>query len=180
MRTTLAGLIVVSSVAVANATYVIKLKNGNEYVTNRYWQEDSQVLFDAEGGIFGVEKSFVAGIEKTEKLLRLVSVPRQDPSENKETGGIKETASKETASQESKKRERDPDDPVVAEFNRLKQQAEAIDSMLTSEIKALFSEIIAYKKKLSDRAFFKDYAKEFNDIHQISSVVEDALRERGR
>jgi hypothetical protein len=171
---------VITSVSIANATYVIKLKNGNEYLTNRYWQEDSQVMFDAEGGIFGIEKSFVTSIAKTDKVIKLASLAMRDPVDKTSTEGAKDSDGKDKAIQEPMKKERDPDDPVVGEFNRLKQKSAEIDSMLTSEISALFSEIIAYKKKLSNRAFFKNYAKEFNDIHQISSVVEDALRARSR
>src|SRR6185503_12748353 len=53
----------------ADAAYVITLKNGNEYVTARYWQEGGQVLFDTYGGIFGIEKAFVSKIESSERIV---------------------------------------------------------------------------------------------------------------
>ena len=51
----------------ANAAYVIKLKNGNEYVTNRYWQAGGQILFDTYGGSLGIDRSFVGKIEQSDR-----------------------------------------------------------------------------------------------------------------
>jgi len=46
IMTTCLGMII----DLASAAYVIKLKNGNEYITNRYWQDDKQVLFETYDG----------------------------------------------------------------------------------------------------------------------------------
>ena len=81
MRKFLAGFFVsaaLSGSSLAYATFVIKLKNGNEYITNRYWQDGGQILFDAEGGVFGIDKRFVKNIEKTEKVVRLASTAERD------------------------------------------------------------------------------------------------------
>ncbi|TMA94865.1 MAG: hypothetical protein E6J74_14000 [Deltaproteobacteria bacterium] len=56
---------------VADAAYIIKLKNGNEYITTRYWQEGRQVFFDTYDGVFGIERTFVTKIEKTDQIVRL-------------------------------------------------------------------------------------------------------------
>src|SRR5206468_11413726 len=55
------------------AAYVIKLGNGNEFVTGRYWHERTQVMFDVYGGVFGVDRSFVTTIEESNKPLKLIS-----------------------------------------------------------------------------------------------------------
>jgi len=60
----------------ANAAYVNQIKNGNEYVTNRYWQDDKQVLFETYDGIFGVDKTFVSKVEKSDKPIRLITTSK--------------------------------------------------------------------------------------------------------
>ena len=65
----------------ANAAFVIQLKNGNEFVTARHWQEGTQVMFDVYGGVLGVDRKFVAKIQRSDRPLQLDISPRQD--ENK-------------------------------------------------------------------------------------------------
>src|SRR3990172_7091002 len=128
-------ILCMNTVGGANAAYVIKLKNGNEYVTNRYWQEGGQILFDAEGGIFGVAQAFVNKIENTDKVIRVASAARQDPSDKFQTETAKETINKEANTQEPKKKPKEPDDPIVGELDRLKEKSKEVDGMLTSEIR---------------------------------------------
>ena len=53
--------------AVSNASYLIRLKNGGELATPRYWVEGKQVNFYYLGGIVGVEKDFINKIEKSDR-----------------------------------------------------------------------------------------------------------------
>jgi hypothetical protein len=178
----LCGLIVAAYsgwLSAAAAAYRIKLKNGNEYVTSRYWHDGSQVMFETYDGVFGIAKSFVTKIEKTDQIIRLATIgsdrdPEEkiqaDKSQNKESDEAKPAT-------ESKKRE--PDDPIVGEFNRLKEKSREVDGMLTDEIRDLLKEIKAFKDKMSRNSkLFVEYAREFNDIHQISSEVEAAFNAR--
>ena len=76
MRKVVIGFIMTTCLGIidlASAAYVIKLKNGNEYITNRYWQDDKQVLFETYDGIFGVDKTFVSKVEKSDKPIRLIT-----------------------------------------------------------------------------------------------------------
>ena len=163
----------------ADATFVIKLMNGNEYVTNRYWQVGTQILFDAEGGVFGVDKMFVHNIEKTDKVIRLATFATQDPSETPQTDAAKETQDKRTTNQEAKNKEREPNDPIVAEISRVTAKSKEVDGMLASEIRQLLDEITAFKNKiLKDSKLFIEYGREFNDLQKLGSVVETALKSR--
>jgi len=179
----LAGLFLVvsgSGLDVLDAAYLIKLKNGNEYVTERYWQEGSQILFDTDGGVFGVEKAFVAKIEKSLQTARIATAKDHDPaavgqanSENKDSAGIKPAAEPKI------EKKRDDKDPVLSEYNRLRDKSKEVDGMLTSEIRELLKEITAFKNKLSrDSKLFIEYGREFNDAHEIGDAVESALRSR--
>jgi hypothetical protein len=164
--------------SVADANYVIKLKNGKEYVTTRYWHEGGQVRFDTYGGIFGIERTFVSKIERTDQVIRLATIADRDPGEKIQADKSQNKESDEAKpATESKKRE--PDDPIVGEFNRLKEKSREVEGMLTDEIRDLLKEIKAFKDKMSrDSKLFVEYPREFNDIHQISSQVEAAFNAR--
>jgi hypothetical protein len=167
---------------VADAAYVIRLKNGNEYVTTRYWHEGNQVLFDTYGGIFGIDKGFVTKIEATEHVVKLATVSDRDPSERTQTESSKEgkeSATEKTSEQSTLKKEKGPDDPIVGELSRLKEKSKQVEGMLTGEIRELLSEITAFKNKIvKDSKLFVEYGREFNDLNEIGDAVEAALRSR--
>jgi hypothetical protein len=184
MRRVLCVLTAVATIEVsdAGAAYIIKLKNGNEYVTTRYWHEGGQVLFDTYGGTFGVAKAFVQKIEKGDQIVRPATASDRDPSEKpqRETSPENNPPAQEKGSDESApKKEVAADDPIVAEFNRLKERAKEVDGMLAGEIRELLTQITAFKNKLAkDSKLFVNYGREFNDLHELGNTVETALRER--
>jgi hypothetical protein len=169
----------INTISHTEAAFIIKLKNGNEYVTNRYWQDGSQVLFDAEGGVFGIEKGFVSKIEKADRVIRLATVAAQDPSERIQPDNGKLRDNEKAAPELKPVKERELADPIVAEFNRLKSRSAEVDGMLATEIRQLLDEVIAFKNKISkDSKLFIEYGREFNDVQEIASTVETALRSR--
>jgi hypothetical protein len=176
------GLIVAACTccfSVADAAYVIKLKNGNEYVTSRYWHEGGQVMFDSYDGVFGIAKSFVSKIEKTDQAIRLATIADRDLGEKFQSDKSQKDKESEEAKPATELKKRDPGDPTVAEFNRLKEKSKEVDGMLTEEIRNLLKEIKAFKNKMSDNSkLFVEYSREFNDIHEISSAVEAAFNAR--
>src|SRR5687768_9541600 len=173
------GLIVAACTGcfgVADAAYLIKLKNGNEYVTSRYWHDGGQVMFDTYDGVFGIAKSFVSKIEKTDQVIRLATI---DPGEKFQADKLQKDKESEEPKPATESKKREPDDPIVGEFNRLKEKSKEVDGMLTEEIRALLKEIKAFKNKMSDNSkLFVEYSREFNDIHEISSAVEAAFKAR--
>jgi hypothetical protein len=174
------GLIVAAYsgwLSAADATYVIKLKNGKEYVTTRYWHEGGQVRFDTYGGIFGIERTFVNKIEKTDQVIKLATA--RDPGEKFQADKLQKDKEPDEARPATESKKREPDDPIVGEFKRLKEKSKEVDGMLTEEIRDLLKEIKAFKDKMSgDSKLFIEYGREFNDIHQISSAVEAAFNAR--
>jgi hypothetical protein len=176
------GLIVAAcsaSFSVAEAAYVIKLKNGNEYVTSRYWHDGGQVMFDTYDGIFGIAKSFVSRLEKTDQVIRLATLADRDLGEKFQAAQLPKDKESEEAKPVTELKKRDPGDPTIAEFNRLKEKSREVHGMLTDEIRNLLREIKAFKDKMSgDSKLFVEYAREFNDIHEISSAVEAAFNAR--
>ena len=180
----LAALVVLaacaSGAAVSQAAYVIKLKNGNEYVTTRYWHEGSQVLFDAYDGVFGIDKAFVGTIEKTDRVVKVATVADQDPSEKNDT--ISKENSKEVAGQapgkETTQPIRDENDPIMKEFNEINALSQNLDGMLTSELFDLSNRLTGLKKKLQLEGKTNDYIREFGAIHDMGNAVETVLKTR--
>ena len=165
----------------AEANYVIKLKNGKEYVTTRYWQTGQQLFFDVYGGVFGVDRAFISKIDRSvsSRALRnepqdlpMIAETRPEPHRETEAAKVSDTPPK-VGPQHS------PNDPIVSEFNQLRERSKQVGSLLTGEILELLKEITAFKNKLSkDSKLFINYGREFNDAHEIADVVESALRSR--
>ena len=168
-----------ASIGTVDGAYVIKLKNGNEYVTTRYWREGKQVLFETYDGVFGIENSFVATIEKTEQVVRLIRASDREPIAKPQADSIKSNDEPDREKVKEPKKEKAPDDPIVGEFNRLKEKSKEVDGMLTGEIRELLNQVTAFKNKLSkDSKLFVDYGREFNDTREIGDIIETALRSR--
>ena len=165
----------------ADAAFVIKLRNGNEFVTSRHWQEGKQVMFDVYDGVFGVDKALVATIEQSDKPVR-IAVKGQQNTENGsqvEVTNQKKETSKPAAAEANIKARRNADDPVLKDFNRLKEKSAHLDKMLTSEIRELLKEITGFKNMISRNSkYFVEYAVEFNEAQEIGNVTETALRSR--
>src|ERR671923_81053 len=99
-----AGLAFVVNLTLASqgsAAYLIKLKNGTEFITARYWQQGKQLMFDTYGGVFGVDKSFVTTIEQSDKPIRSTVATQELPNEKAQTDSNdkKEPARPETSIQ---------------------------------------------------------------------------------
>jgi len=110
---------------VADAAYVIKLKNGNEFITSRYWQDGKQVLFETYDGIFGVDKAFVSKVEKSDKPVRLITTAAAQAeltpveSNDKDSGEAKKNPAE---NQEKVQAKRDENDPIFRHFQSIKER----------------------------------------------------------
>jgi hypothetical protein len=166
---------------VLDAAYVIKLKNGNEYVTTRYWQEGGQLLFDTYGGIFGIEKAFVAKVETTDKAVRMVTAAPHNPSDkseeiSKESGNdvTQEAPAAETKSPARK----DETDPVYKEFNSLKAQSGELTAMLTNELDEYLRKVAALISKIQSDRKINQYLREYSELSAMANAAEAALKSR--
>jgi hypothetical protein len=162
---------------VASAAYVIKLKNGNEYVTTRYWQEGSQILFDTYGGIFGIDKAFVGKIEKTDQVIRVATAtdPAEKPQTNSQESELEST--KRTPATETKSpAEKNENDTITQDVAKLKERSEGIRGMFPEDARALLKDISDYKNKiLKDNRLFLDYGREFNELQKMGAAVDEAI-----
>jgi hypothetical protein len=56
LLTAIAAAVFVIYPYVCFASYVIHLKDGREFVTDRYWEEGDQIKFNRYGGVIGIQK----------------------------------------------------------------------------------------------------------------------------
>ena len=185
MRKSVTRLIVTVSMScgtLANATYVIKLKNGNEYITNRYWQEGTQVLFDADGGVFGIDKAFVGEIEKTDKVIKPITNAATDPAE-KPAAAPKETAKDDAineapAAATKAPAANDENDPVYKEYSALKAQAERLRAMSGGELDEYVKTIAGLMSKIQNERKTSQYRQEYSELNALANSVEQEIKSR--
>jgi len=52
------------------SSYIIHLKDGREFATDRYYEEGDQIKFKRYGGVIGIQKDLVREMELVEGALR--------------------------------------------------------------------------------------------------------------
>lgn len=184
MDKSVTGLIVIitlSIINVADAAYIIKLKNGNEYVTTRYWQEGTQVLFDTYGGVFGIDKVFVGKIEKTDKVIKTLTHVDLHPAETPKAT-LKESnldANKEApVSAEKAPVKKDQNDPLYKEFTALKAQSDSLNTMSRSELDEYAKMIAGLMSKIQNERKTSQYRQEYSELNALANSVEETIKSR--
>jgi hypothetical protein len=164
--------------AAGKAAYIIKLKNGNEFVTGRYWHEGRQLMFDIYGGTFGVEQTYVSKIENSEQPMRLTETtqpvaerePQADISAKKDT--------KPSTSADGKAQGKPVDDPLMKDFFALKERFKGLEGMLTPELQQFSRDLSDFKRKIQLSGKSNDYLQEFGEAHEMGDALEEALKSR--
>ena len=62
LLTVIATAVFVIYPSICFASYVIHLKDGREFVTDRYWEEGDQIKFERYGGVTGIQKDLENGL----------------------------------------------------------------------------------------------------------------------
>lgn len=170
-----------SAISAADAAYLIKLKNGNEFITSRYWQDGKQLLFETYDGIFGVDKAFVARVEKSDKPVRLITTAQASaelkPVET--TVKVDGEAKKPLAdNQEPIPAKKNEDDPIFKHFKSIRERSKNIDGMLTSELNLLAKDLNDLKRAMQLGGKTNEFLAEFGELHDIADRLEDAMKGR--
>ena len=176
----LLGLFLVLVGDAAMGAYVIRLKNGNEFVTSRYWLEGRQILFDTYGGVFGVDKAFVTKIEASDKPLTPLATIMEEPEVKRASApleGKQEPKQAPVSSPQQSKVNR-ADDPIVQEFSALKERFKGLDGMLTAELQEYSTDLMNFKRKIQASGKSNDYLREFTESFEMGNALEEALKSR--
>lgn len=159
--------------------YIIKLKNGNEFITSRYWHEGRQVMFDTYGGVFGIERSFVVAIEKSNKPLKPISTVENSVEARSQVAAKEEKEPKKGSSPPGQKADTKKDeDPVLRDFDALKEKVGGLNGMLTPELQEFSRNLTELKRKIQLSGKSNDYLREFAEITEMGDRVETLLKSR--
>ena len=160
------------------AAFVIKLKNGNEFITSRYWQDSKQVLFETYDGTFGVDKAFVTKVEKSDKPVRLITTAQAaaevKPAEITDKA-VDERNKSLTESQEKLPPKKNEDDPIFKHFLSIRERSKNIGGMLSSELNLLAKDLGDLKRAMQLGGKTNEFLDEFRELHDIAERVEDAI-----
>ena len=161
------------------AGYIIKLKNGNEFITGRYWYEGRQVMFDTYGGVFGIDRSFVVTIEESNKPLQPISTVESSVEARSQIATREEKEPKKASSPTGQKAgtKRD-EDPVLRDFDALKEKVKGLNGMLTPELQEFSRSLTELKRRIQLSGKSNDYLPEFAEISEMGDRVETALKSR--
>jgi hypothetical protein len=179
------AIMLIGELKLAHAAYVIKLKNGNEYVTGRYWNKSGQIFFDAYGGVFGVDKAFVSKIEFSSRSLPLpisLSVHEKPASVDQGASGTllgKETNPEKTAGKDSKSAQAPAtqmnrlkkDENVLKEYEELQKRFGHLNDLPKYEVQALETDITSFREKLRN----SDLAEAHKDEIEATKTLQRAI-----
>lgn len=177
----LLGLFLVPLGDTAMGAYVIRLKNGNEFVTSRYWLEGRQILFDTYGGVFGVDKAFVTKIEASDKPMTPLATIIDEPELKRQSSFIKdepEPKQQPPVSTQEKSEGNRANDPIFKEFDALKEKFKGLEGMLTSELQDFSTDLMNLKRKIQASGKSNDYIREFTGTFEMGDALEETLKAR--
>jgi hypothetical protein len=175
------GLILVFSlpfVSIVDASYVIRLKNGNEFVTARYWQEGQQLMFDILGGVFGVDRAFVSKIEKSGQPIKLTEEAQLVPEQKHQAAFADRRYDKSSTQFDAKSEGHRDDNPILKDLSALRETFKGLNGMLTPELQQFSKDLSNFKRKIQLSGKSNDYLREFGEAHEMGDALEEALKSR--
>jgi hypothetical protein len=164
--------------ASGEAAYLIKLKNGNEIVTGRYWQEGQQVMFDTNGGVFGVDRAYISKIEESNRPVKQsaapesvqVKIPTPPTREEKEHSKSPAAEAKTGAVRES--------DPIIKDLDGLKHRSQTVAGMSSSELQEFLKDLTSLRRRIQAGGRSNDYLAEFTSILEMGDAAEALLKSK--
>ena len=147
------------------ADYIIHLKSGRQFVTDRYWEEGGEIKFHFKHGTLGVPKEAVVSIEEVagETPKKEETPPEAAPSEEKEESKKVEEGVKKTENTK----------PLHEYWEQKKALKVKLDEALNRLREATRNKDKAAKKKAREdmRKFSKEIYKLTDEVKQINNGV---------
>ena len=166
--TFIAAAVFVIYPSVSFSSYIIHLKDGREFATDRYYEEGDQIKFKRYGGVIGIRKELVKEIEEIEEVEELPAKKEKavepEPTaagaktgkeEKTEEGAAKAEGSKQEGAEEAKKteekeqaKENEKPEEVSEEEKKKAEQEKAakIEAFLEEKRRILAEKRIIYLK----------------------------------
>ena len=153
------------------ADYVILLKSGRQFVTDRYWEEDGEIKFHFKDGTLGLPKADVVSIEEVvpEAPVKQETPPEAGPAEEKKESKEIEDAVKKTEKKEEKKVEQAK--PLHEYWTQKKALKVKLDEALNRLREATRNKDKAAKNKAREdmRKFSKEIYKLTDEVKKINN-----------
>ena len=102
--TFIAAAVFVIYPSVSFSSYIIHLKDGREFATDRYYEEGDQIKFKRYGGVIGIQKDLVKEIEEIEDVEELPE-EKETPAEPEAPAAGAKTGKKEKTEEGAEKAE---------------------------------------------------------------------------
>jgi hypothetical protein len=173
----------------AESAYVIKLVNGNEYVTTRYWREGTQVLFDAYGGVFGVDRAVVSKIERSSRSVPLpIERAQEKPvkTEQQSLGSLTEgnrlshekllqpTGTIPDAAEPKKPLKKDED--ILKEYGELQKRFGQLNDLPKHEVHALDADIDSFRNKVLNSELAEAHKEEMDALTTLQRAIKGYVK----
>ncbi|MFH1990798.1 MAG: hypothetical protein ABIK98_00110 [Pseudomonadota bacterium] len=168
------------------ADYIIHLKSGRQFVTQRYWEEGGEIKFHFARGVLGVPKEAVVSIEEvnpeTQEKQKPPAVatpeapgkqeapPEAAPAEEKKEGKEVKEPVKKTEKEEAKKKEKKVED--TKPIHEYWAQKKALKVELDEALKRL-REATNRKDAAGKEQARKDMRKFSKEIYKLTDKVKE-------
>jgi hypothetical protein len=169
-------------ISTADAAYVIKLKNGNEYVTTRYWREGTQVLFDTYDGVFGVDHAFVSKIERSDRTISSATEITKDKQtevgqeSRNESGDGKNPQPLKPKPAPAVKEPLKKDEDILKEYGELQQRFGQLNDLPKHEVHALDADIESLRKKVLSSELAEAHQEEMDALATLQKAINRYLK----
>jgi hypothetical protein len=167
----------------SQAGYLIRLKNGKEFVVSSYWREGDRILFNTHGGMMGVEKDLVARIEESDRPVKTYSAPALSPKPAEEKLEVQKSQTKTATTSDKQANEpkvtKPKDQQVIKEFQSLQERFGGLNDLSNSEVYRLHDDLDFFKRKLASSNQLDSHGEEFSAANTLQSAIDGLLRARG-
>jgi len=159
--------------SVCFSSYLIELKNGSQFITDQYWEEESQIKFYYSDGVVGISKNLIRKIEQT-----------VSPQKKPETASVKTEPEVDTKTKTEEAvvagAAENKDDLFMKEFNALKQKFKNISSMMTPELYNFAKELTRLRDKIHKSRLGHVYVNQIYEIYSMGDEIEAAIKRRNQ
>lgn len=188
--------------ALSFPAYKLHLRDGREILTDEYWEEGDEIKFRRFGGVLGIQKDLIRKIEETEDLNHKKEKSTKTELQ-KDTEGCTEKASvqengecepkaqsekeKTTSSEQetktdppsSKKKDKSAN-PLLQEFQRLKEKSKHFEAMSTEELYQFDKDLLDLRNKILKAGLAGPYENQLIEILSMGNKMEQILNERNQ
>lgn len=182
------------------ADYVIHLKDGTWFVTDRYFEEGDQIKFKRYGGFIGIKKDRIREIEETEipsgpeeesssSPQRATIIPKAGVEGQKEREGDPSIAegpategqpgNKERQAQPLAEKEKELIDAYLKKFDLYREKFKSVELMTKEELIGFSKELDTFKKEVLSRRLGAVLSDHLLEGYAMLDRIEAILKFKG-